>query len=146
MDGSSLGIVAPMAKEPAISPDGQRIAFIGYRDGSVFEEDDTHRYSLGELYVANIDGSGLMRLTSTETVAESSPSWDPSGRQIAYIALPTRTKYFNSFNFLFPEGNSVMIINPGGTCPTSVLSNTEQAQYEVAWQPGAGREAAPLVC
>jgi len=146
MDGSGSETLIELAEEPVISPDGSRIAFIGYKDQSVFEEDDTHRYSVGELYVANIDGSGVRRLTQNHTVSELAPSWDPSSSRIAYIGLSTATKYFSFFNFMFPEGNSIMEINADGSCPTRILSDPKVANYGVAWQPGPGREAGPIEC
>jgi len=55
---------------PAVSPDGTRVAMILSKGGSP------------DLYVANIDGSGLKQLTATRE-AESSPCWSPDGRQIS---------------------------------------------------------------
>jgi TolB protein len=60
---------------PAIGPDG-RIAFASSKDGSSME-----------LYVANGDGSGAKRLTSTRNAVNTSPRWNPkTGREIAFIS------------------------------------------------------------
>jgi TolB protein len=58
---------------PAVSPDGSRVAMILSKGGSP------------NLYVANIDGSGLQRLTSTRE-GESSPCWSPDGKTICFAS------------------------------------------------------------
>jgi Tol biopolymer transport system component len=66
--------------DPAVSPDGARIAFTSERDGN------------REVYVMNADGSGQQRLTTTggrvsspafDSVDEN-PSWSPDGTRIAF--------------------------------------------------------------
>ena len=54
-------------RAPAISPDGTRIAFVTDRDGG-----------FPEIYLMNLDGSGLVRLTSNSMV-DGNPSWTPDG-------------------------------------------------------------------
>jgi TolB protein len=61
---------------PAISPSGQ-LAFSSAisNDGSM------------EIYVSNLDGSGLRRLTKTSKSVNISPRWNPqTGREIAFIS------------------------------------------------------------
>lgn len=58
---------------PAVSPDGSRVAMILSKDGWT------------DLYVANIDGSNVKRLTKSPQ-DESSPCWSPDGRTICYAA------------------------------------------------------------
>jgi len=58
---------------PALSPDGQRVAFSGpLTDGS------DGRYGL---HVVNVDGSGLTRVT-TPAVGDFDPAWSPDGSQL----------------------------------------------------------------
>jgi eukaryotic-like serine/threonine-protein kinase len=57
---------------PSYSPDGERIAFASTRSGSF------------EIYVANVDGSNQIQLTSMKTSDTGSPTWSPDGRQIAF--------------------------------------------------------------
>jgi len=58
---------------PAFSPDGRRIAFMSGRDGNT------------EIYVQNVDGSGLRRLTS-HPADDATPTWSPSGNEIAFTS------------------------------------------------------------
>ena len=58
---------------PAYSPDGQQMAFMSNRDGN------------SELYVMNVDGTGLRRLTDHPAI-DSSPTWSPLGHQIAFTS------------------------------------------------------------
>ena len=58
---------------PAFSPDGRRIAFNSNRDGNP------------ELYVMNVDGTNLRRLTNHPAI-DTSPTWSPLGHQIAFTS------------------------------------------------------------
>src|SRR5262249_38869400 len=58
-DGSGFMRLGP-GRRPAWSPDGTRIVFVGEADGP-------------GLYVMNVDGSGLVRLT--DDPADTAPSW-----------------------------------------------------------------------
>jgi TolB protein len=58
--------------QPRFSPDGRRI---------VFQRDLT--YDRAAIYVVNVDGSGLRRLTPWALDA-GSPDWSPDGTRIAY--------------------------------------------------------------
>jgi Lysyl oxidase/WD40-like Beta Propeller Repeat len=40
----------------------------------------------GDLWTANADGSGALRIVRTRAVVESDPTWSPGGRSIAYTA------------------------------------------------------------
>jgi TolB protein len=58
---------------PALSPDGQRIAFMSRRDGN------------WEIYVVNADGSELQRLTN-DPADDGLPTWSPDGRALAFVS------------------------------------------------------------
>ncbi|MBT8489175.1 MAG: PD40 domain-containing protein, partial [Gemmatimonadetes bacterium] len=72
--GSVRRVFAPetFGRDMALSPDGTRFAFVG-RDGSSNED----------IYVANIDGSGVTRLT-TDPAPDDQPTWSPDGESIAF--------------------------------------------------------------
>jgi TolB protein len=58
----------------AISPDGRDVALILSKDGNP------------ELYIKNLAGGKLTRITRTGRAAEASPSWSPDGRRIVYVS------------------------------------------------------------
>jgi len=59
----------------SISLSSQKMVFESNRDGNP-----------SDLYLANIDGSGLIRLTNNSTI-EGSPQWSPDGKSIIYYSL-----------------------------------------------------------
>ncbi|HKA36962.1 MAG TPA: winged helix-turn-helix domain-containing protein [Thermoanaerobaculia bacterium] len=60
--------------QPAVSPDGRRVAFVSTRSGSE------------EIWVADSDGSSARRLTSLGGARLESPDWSPDGRRIVFSA------------------------------------------------------------
>jgi len=57
--------------EPAWSPDWKRIAFVSRRDGKF------------HVYVMNVDGTGVRRLTASAK-DDHNPAWSPDGTRIAF--------------------------------------------------------------
>jgi Tol biopolymer transport system component len=68
-DGSSPTQITPnviSADRPTWSPDGTRIAFAGFiRGGSAPEQ----------IFVVNVDGTGLTEITSSSSISRVTPSW-----------------------------------------------------------------------
>ena len=77
-DGSEQRKLAPLSTAGdgsyAWSPDGRRIAFVSYRDGN------------DEVYVINVDGSGLRNLTRNPA-RDVDPKWSPDGRKIGFVRI-----------------------------------------------------------
>jgi dipeptidyl aminopeptidase/acylaminoacyl peptidase len=61
-------------REPAWTQKGNRIAFVGNRDG------------VEDLYLVRPTGRGVRRLTSSPAV-ESQPAWSPDGKRLAFVGL-----------------------------------------------------------
>ena len=57
---------------PQLSPDGRRVAFTSTRSGE------------WEIWVANLDGSNAIQLTSMSARAAGFPHWSPDGEQIVF--------------------------------------------------------------
>ncbi|MGH9202101.1 MAG: hypothetical protein ACRD2A_12800, partial [Vicinamibacterales bacterium] len=64
--------------QPSISPDGNFVAFA--RSGPDLP-------GVNDLWVKDVDGDALRRLTDTPDLAEVGPVWSPDGREIAFMAL-----------------------------------------------------------
>ncbi|MFL6754924.1 MAG: LpqB family beta-propeller domain-containing protein [Sphingomicrobium sp.] len=61
--------------QPAVSPDGRLIAYVGY-------DDDQRSYVDSKLYVMNLDGSAARLLTGNLDRAVNNPTWSADGRAI----------------------------------------------------------------
>lgn len=57
---------------PQLSPDRTRIAFTSNRDGDY------------QVYVMNVDGTNVHRVSAAESQSSETPSWSPDGLHIAY--------------------------------------------------------------
>jgi Tol biopolymer transport system component len=143
LDGSGSTLLAKNAVEPVYSPDGSRIAFVRVHTHVKHIPHRRKRTVIRkDLYVMRADGSGLTRLTRSPRLLEEWPSWDPSGKRIA----------FNSYRpgpglLRLPTDTSVMQVNADGTCLTKVLaSRFRESLGGAAWQPGPGRGAGPIEC
>jgi TolB protein len=66
------------AYAPAFSPDGSRLAFASSRSGN------------HDVWVANADGSGPRRLTTT-AASDTAPCWSPTGQEVAFTSSRTGT-------------------------------------------------------
>jgi Tol biopolymer transport system component len=97
------------ASDPAWSPDGQTIAFVGLNA------------SVGEpIYVVKADGSGLRNLTPKPVGTYASPAWSPDGRKIAFVNR---------------DGNSeVYVMNANGSGQRSLTRNPA-FDDDPAWSP-----------
>ena len=69
-DGANHRRIGP-GSEAAWSPDGSQLAFTLERDGNV------------DIYITNLDGSGVTRLTSNDA-EDHGPAWSPDGSMIAF--------------------------------------------------------------
>ncbi len=130
----------------AISPDGTKLAFVGYLNPTRIEAEENHDYTIGELYTMNLDGTQPRRLTHNRDKIETSPSWDPSGQRLTYTEIEADTGFDPGLALLFPTGDAIAEINADGSCHRTVRSSPRVALYGVAWQPGLERAASRLGC
>jgi TolB protein len=77
--------------EPAVSPDGKKIAFSSDRSGKAM------------IYIMNIDGSNAKRLTFAGTY-NSTPAWSPDGSTLAIAILDV--SHFDIFT-IKPDGTAL---------------------------------------
>ena len=76
-DGSQLSKLTDDPAEdiqPAWSPDGKQLMWESYRDDNM------------EIYVANLDGSGLRNVSRDSTADDHGAAWSPWGRRIVFFS------------------------------------------------------------
>lgn len=79
-------------QNPAISPDGKRIAFSSSRGG---------RPGYFDIWVVDRDGSNLRNLTNSPDSSEGAPTWSPNGTQLAFTSDRTGT---NQIHLMSADG------------------------------------------
>jgi TolB protein len=99
--------------DPAWSPDGQRIAFTSNRFGN------------GDVFVMNLDGSGVRRLTTFGNNPLGNralqPAWSPDGSMIAYTVRPCYAVDRCSFE--------IRVMNSDGSGDRSLVTDGQQPAW-----------------
>ncbi len=108
---------------PAISPDGQKIAFMSRRDEN------------WEIYVINTDGSGLQRLTD-DRAEDGLPAWSPDGRALAFASNRGGTWAIWAMT---PNGHNqqqlfVMEGSPDGFVGADTYASRGWAEERISWK------------
>ena len=100
---------------PDLSTDGSRIVFVSDRDVD---------YREWKLYVMNVDGTGLTRITDN-IFSDSPPAWSPDGSRIAFHA--------------YLDANwDIYVINADGTGLTRLTHEPSDDLYP-DWSPDGSR-------
>jgi Tol biopolymer transport system component len=136
-----MRVLAKEAREPVLSPDGSRIAFVRDRFGPAYGGNEGRVLSSDLLSMPFSGGSPTLVASSPGGLRW--PSWDPSGRRLAFTGLSGTGPAIGSDPH---QGNSVMQVNADGSCLSRVLTTRRGIAYGSAWQPGPGRGAGPIAC
>ena len=135
--------ISPFGFHADLSPDGGRIVY------STCEYGDFDSYRRGnepppnhELAVANVDGSGVRRLTETDGY-EGYPAWSPDGTRIAYLSGLGSAPYHSS------RGNGKGKVGVISVASIEAGSEVEWhgdwvGQYQPTWSPD-GRYLALMI-
>lgn len=94
---------------PAVSPNGRQVAMILSKSGTV------------DLYVGDIDGGNLKRLTKSRE-DESSPTWSPDGKWICFAGK-------------YNERRALWKVSPGGGEPVRISTGGTPNPSEPDWSP-----------
>jgi hypothetical protein len=135
-----MRLLAKDAGEPALSPDGLRLAFVRNHLESLGEVGE-HRVVRSDLISVPFSGGAPTIVTSARGGLRW-PRWDPFGQRLAFTRVGGTGPAIGSDPHL---GNSVMQVNADGSCLGRVLSTRRGIIYGT-WQPGPGRDAGPISC
>jgi len=124
---------------PAVSPDGRKLVLVLSKDGWT------------DLYVADVNGNGLKRLTKSPE-DESSPCWSPNGEWICYATKIKERRVLCKI----PAGGGTpqRIATVGVRSPTEpdwspdgkwIAFTAQMADFQICVVPAAGGDATILV-
>ncbi|MBV8820255.1 MAG: PD40 domain-containing protein, partial [Acidobacteriaceae bacterium] len=142
-------VKARLTQEPAISPDGKRLAFS----------------ALTHLYVMNIPGGTPARISQTDT-REYEPAWSPDGDYLAYVSwspsggrvwkwstsgrfqpqMVTQTPGYYQNPVWTPDGSKIVALRTSISNRQEALGGFgDQAGMDVVWIPKEGGEPRLIV-
>jgi Tol biopolymer transport system component len=124
-DGSGIKNLTQHASSnvnPVWSPDSRQIAFISDRD-----KNDSMFWNL---YIMNLNGSGLTRLTNDQWTNATTLAWSPDGKQVA----------FSSYRARDDGASEIYVMNIDGSGVTR-LTNSPYADMLASWSPDGTRLA-----
>ncbi|MBT8395978.1 MAG: PD40 domain-containing protein, partial [Gemmatimonadetes bacterium] len=106
------------ATGPALSPDGRKVVFSAWPSGEEWE-----------IYLINVDGTGLTNLTSHPAFDGWRPAWSPDGSKISFFS--TRDD---------PANDEIYVMNSDGT---GVIRLTENPADDAnsTWSPDGSKIA-----
>jgi len=87
------------------SPDGTRIACVGYVGGD---------FTTWSIHVFNIEGTGLTRLTNISNLYDNEPRWSPDGTQIAFTRIYPNENFREEIWVMNSDGSNQHSIEIGG--------------------------------
>jgi TolB protein len=115
---------------PAWSPDGTKIAFVSNRAESArCWTHDCEGYT-NELYVMDVAGGDVSRLTETPH-EEQTPAWSPDGERIVY------SRVLDAF-----AAYELYVVNADGGCPTRLIPGGSDIMPD--WYGPANGDVDPL--
>ncbi len=111
----TLAADAATEQDPALSPDGTRVAFASDRAGGL------------DVWVVKVDGTGLTRVTD-HPADDTQPSWSPDGTRLVFTSTRDDS-----------EGDLYTVAVSGGA--VTRLTATPGRDADPAWSPSGNRIA-----
>jgi dipeptidyl aminopeptidase/acylaminoacyl peptidase len=148
LGGGRVRAVVRGAAEPAWSPDARRIGYVARGSGGA-----------NDLFVIDADGTHPGRITWTEGVDETSPSWSPDGKRLVVerggaivtvradgagerrLAAGWEPAWApRGHEIAFSDGDDLYRVDARGTRPVA-LTSTPAPESSPAWSPDGRRLA-----
>ncbi|MGH9937043.1 MAG: hypothetical protein ACREAM_12400, partial [Blastocatellia bacterium] len=108
-----------VVSDPQFSPDGKRLSFTAHPTPKA---DDG---SLGDIYIANSDGSGSPRKLYGNAGPDSSARWSPDGK---WISFSSRDAKMGTLGF-----QRLYVVSAEGGAPRAVAPNYDNSVPPVVW-------------
>ncbi len=127
LDGGDRELLLEDGGEPDWSADGERVAFVSWRDdnGHCLFHDCTG--STPEVYVADADGGDQRRITRTEG-QETGPRWSPDGKKLLFARIDDEEDDYQLF-----------VVNADGSCERELTKDDDGWDWMADWiGPDAG--------
>jgi Tol biopolymer transport system component len=99
LDGTDNKLLLTAASTPNVSPGsvlgtGPKIVFAYPGDAKFVDpRADLNSTALYDLYIMNLDGTGLAKLTDTPDIDEHAPCWSPGGSSLAALVVAGQAVY-----------------------------------------------------
>lgn len=103
---------------PAISPNGEEIAFVSNRSGNY------------DVHVMDIDGTNVRRFTTTPDLCEIQPRWSPDGSKILYG---------DSCDLSVVGDADVWVIHADGSGAKNLTSSPDIDESSADWSPDGSK-------
>jgi Tol biopolymer transport system component len=88
--GQLKKISSGWARLPSYSPDGESIAYVGYRKRDDLQDNNKHHRIIGDLWIAASAGSNTVKLANVDGCLRG-PIWSPDSKYIAAHLEPGRS-------------------------------------------------------
>jgi TolB protein len=107
--------------DPALSPDGTKIAFVRdlpIRQGEV----------LPKIFVMNVDGTNMVQIRTDTTSSESYPAWSPDGSKIVFVGVG-----------VIAGSEEIYTMNVDGTDITQLTDDSTFTKESPDWSPDGSK-------